>query len=70
MNEITYAINTSNNEQGEYYSVTDDEGYPINHGHFSNIEDAQYVAAEMNTGKYIGDYVSLLCKSMDSWIAQ
>lgn len=51
------------------YSVVDFDGCTINYGDFLSESDANYVCKEMETGKYNGDFVSNLCKGMDSWIS-
>lgn len=50
------------------FSVVDGDGMPINDGHFTDELDANYVQEKMNTGRFGGDDVSNLCKSMDSYI--
>jgi len=67
---MEYRIVKNTDESGIYFSVVDDDGYPINDGHFLDITNAVYVRDEMNTGKYWGDYISSLCKSLDSWVVR
>ena len=50
------------------HTVVDEDGCPINNGHFTDMSDAEYVQSEMETGNYHGDRVSDLSKGMDSWI--
>lgn len=50
------------------YSVVDVDGCTINLGHFTDRNDAEYVAAEMEKGHLHGDWVSTLCQGMESWV--
>jgi hypothetical protein len=69
---IKYSVVSEKQDVGgdiiEIFSVVDDDGMPINDGHFTVESDANYVSEKMNTGKFGGDDVSNLCKLMDSWI--
>jgi len=50
------------------HSVVDEDGMPINHGHFSDADEAEYVRLEMESGRYTGDSVSDLSLSQSSYI--
>jgi len=70
MNEyrINSELQTINNETVLVHSVVDEDGMPINHGHFADADEAEYVRSEMESGRYTGDSVSDLSLSQSSYI--
>ncbi len=70
MSNNEYRVLENNNPDGNYLSVVDSEGYPINDGHFTDLIDAEYVRDQMNTGRFSGDNVSNLARSAKSWIVR
>ncbi|MCP5006401.1 MAG: hypothetical protein GY941_21055 [Planctomycetes bacterium] len=60
--------NTHNDVIATVHTVVDDEGYPINYGHFTDLADANDCAERMNSGNHHGDHVSNLSQSYASQV--